>query len=242
MRKDLINIILKAGDAILLEVRKEDYDLLKTNRDFVIVSDIDIPKFRRKKIFPALLIVAGIIATAALGIFPIMISAIIGSVLLVLIKSITLEEAYQAIDWKVIFLLGGILSLGVALEKTGTALYASNKMVETIGTLGPFAIVAVIYLLTSVLTNIMSNNATAILLAPVAITVAEAMGINSRPLLVAVTFAASSSFMTPVGYQTNTMIYGVGQYRFSDFLKVGTPLNIIFWILAIIFIPVFFPF
>lgn len=242
MRKDLINIILKAGDAILLEVRKEDYDLLMNNRDFVIVSDIDIPKFRREKILPALLIVAGIIATATLEIFPIMVSAIIGCILLVLIRSITLEEAYEAIDWKVIFLLGGILSLGVALENSGTALFASNRMVETIGVFGPIAIVAAVYLLTSVLTNIMSNNATAILLAPIAITVAETMSISPRPLLMAVTFAASSSFMTPVGYQTNTMIYGVGQYKFTDFIKVGTPLNIIFWILATFLIPVLFPF
>jgi di/tricarboxylate transporter len=242
MQKDLINIILKAGDAILLEVRKEDYELLKTNKDFVIVSDVDIPKFRREKIFLVLLIAAGIIITATFEILPIMVSAIIGCILLVLTKSITLEEAYQAIDWKVIFLLGGILSLGIALDKSGTALYISDKMVGLIGGLGPVALVAAFYLLTSLLTETMSNNATAILLAPIAITVAEAMGISARPLLIAVTFAASSSFMTPIGYQTNTMIYGVGQYRFTDFTKVGAPLNLIFWLLATLLIPVFFPF
>lgn len=242
LQNDLISIVLKAGDAILLEVRKEDYGMLRTNKDFVIVSDVDIPKFNRDKILLVLLIAAGIIATAALEILPIMVSAIIGCILLVLTKSISLEDAYQAIDWKVIFLLGGILSLGIALDKTGTALFVSDKMVGAIGHLGPFALVAAFYLLTSLLTETMSNNATAILLAPIAITVAEAMGISSRPLLMAVAFAASASFMTPVGYQTNTMIYGVGQYRFSDFMKVGGPLNLIFWLLATLLIPVFFPF
>lgn len=233
---------LSAGDAILVETRRENYDALKNNKNFVIVSDIETPQYRKNKIISALAVIAGVIAAAALGIIPIMVGAIIGAIAMVLIGCITLEEAYDAIDWKVIFLLGGIISLGVALEKTGTAMYLSGKMIHFLGGLGPVAIVAALYLLTSMLTETMSNNATAVLLAPIAIATADAMGVSPTPFLMAIAFAASSSFMTPVGYQTNTMIYGVGQYRFIDFTKVGTPLNLIFWILATLLIPVFFPF
>lgn len=241
-QKEFINTALKAGDSLLLEVRKENYPELKSDPNFVIVSDIESPKYRKRKIIPALAIVAGIIVTATIGILPIMVSAILGCILLVFTGCITLEEAYQSIEWNVIFLLGGILSLGIALEKTGAALFVSNQMINVLGVLGPVAIVAAFYLMTSLLTETMSNNATAVLLAPIAIAAAESMGVSPRPFLMAVAFAASASFMTPVGYQTNTMIYGVGQYKFSDFIKVGTPLNIMFWILASIFIPIFFPF
>lgn len=239
---DFIDVTLKPGDALLLEVRKENLEDLKRDPDFVLVSGVDLPQYRKSKIIPALLIVAGVIVSATLNIMPIMISAIIGCILLVFTRCISLEETYKSIEWNIVFLLGGILSLGIALEKTGAAFLLANNIVDLIGFLGPVAIVAAFYLITSLLTEIMSNNASAVLLAPIAIAVAESMGISARPLLMAVTFAASASFMTPVGYQTNTMIFGVGQYKFSDFIKIGAPLNLIFWILATIFIPVFFPF
>ncbi|MEX1140650.1 MAG: SLC13 family permease [Bacteroidota bacterium] len=242
MRTHLNAVKLNAGDALLLNVRKDRLQGLQEEEVFVFVSEVGLPQFRRSKMIPALLIGAGIVGTAALGIAPIVVSAIAGCVLLVLLGCITLEEAYEAIDWKVIFLLAGALTLGVALEKTGAALLLSNFIVDTVGGWGPVALVAAFYLLTTILTETMSNNATAVLLAPIAIASAETLGIDPRPLLMAVTFAASASFMTPVGYQTNTMIYAAGQYRFADFLKVGTPLNLLFWILATILIPVYWPF
>lgn len=242
MQKGFAKTPLSAGDALLLEVKSEQLNRIKNNPNFVVITDVPIDSYKKNKILIAFGIITGVITIASLGIAPILVTAIIGALLLVLTKCITLQDAYQAIDWKVIFLLGGILSLGIALEKTGAALLLSDFLLNSLGWMSPVAIVGIFYLFTSLLTETMSNNATAVLLAPIAISTANSLGIDPRPLLMAVTFAASASFMTPVGYQTNTMIYGVGQYKFSDFLKVGTPLNVLFFIIAVIFIPYFFPF
>jgi len=236
------DVKLHAGDTLLLEVRRNDLAALQEHPAFLIASEVGLPSFRRRKMPFAVLILIGVVTVAAMGIVPIVISSVVGAVLMVLTRCITLEEAYDSMEWKVIFLLAGILTLGIALEKTGTALWIANHLTGTVGAWGPYALVAIFYLLTTVLTEAMSNNATAALLAPIAIATAESLGISARPLLMAVTFAASSSFMTPVGYQTNAMIYGPGQYRFSDFVRVGTPLNVIFWILATLLIPRFWPF
>ena len=242
LHEKLASTSLNAGDALLIEVKRDHLARLKRDQTFVVVSEVGFPEFRKQKIVPALLIIFGVVATATLNIFPIVVSAIIGAILLVLTGCITLDEAYKAVEWKVIFLLAGVLTLGIALEKTGAALLISSAITGTFGEWGPVAMVSAFYLLTSLLTEMMSNNATAALLAPIAIATAETLGVSPRPFLMAVTFAASASFMTPVGYQTNTLIYGPGQYKFADFLRVGTPLNMIFWVLASLLIPVFWPF
>ena len=240
MREKLSETKLDAGDALLLEVKKERFNQLRQNPSFVIISEIEEERFRKSKLIPALLIVTSVILTATLGIMPIVVAAIVGAILLVLAGCITMEEAYKAIEWRIIFLLAGVLTLGIALEKTGAAQLVSDTIVNSVGTWGgAVALISAFFLLTSVLTGVMSNNATAALLAPIAIATASSIGANPRPFLVAVAVAASASFMTPVGYQTNTLIYGPGQYRFSDFLKVGTPLNIIIWIAATLLIPFF---
>lgn len=242
MQDQFANIPLSAGDALLIEVKTDNLNRLSQNYNFVLVTNVPMPKYRKRKILTAIPIIVCVILFAALGIAPIVVTAVAGAVLLTLTRCITLTEAYQSIDWKVIFLLGGILPLGIAMEKTGTAQMLSDFLIQTLGDLGPVALVTAFYLITTLLTETMSNNATVVLLAPIAITAAASMNIDPRPLLMAVTFAGSASFMTPVGYQTNTMIFGVGQYKFKDFLIVGTPLNILFLILAAIFIPYFFSF
>ena len=189
-----------------------------------------------------MVIVFGIVLTASLGIAEIVVSSIIGAVLLILVGCLTMEEAYKSIEWRIIFLLAGVLTLGIALENTGAAEVISNSIVSTAGSWGVIGILSAFYLLTTILTSVMSNNATAVLLAPIAIATAHSLGVNPRPFLIAVMFAASSSFMTPVGYQTNTLIYSPGQYKFADFLKVGTPLNIILWLAATFLIPYFWEF
>ena len=247
MREKVVNTTLRAGDTLLIEADKDQlHNLrqleLKGRNTFLIVTEVDLPDYRADKMWTVVLTLAGVIALASLNILPIMMAAIIGSMFLVLTKCISMDEAYNAIDWKVIFLLAGALSLGVAMYESGTAAIISSFIIDVIGSLGPVAVLSAMYIITSILTETMSNNASAVLLAPIAVAAADQLGVDARPFLMAITFAASSSFMTPVGYQTNTMIYGVGLYRFSDFIRVGTPLNLIFWVLATFLLPVFFPF
>ncbi len=242
LREKLSNTPLRAGDVLLIEVGREELPRFRKDRNFVLVSEVRQPRIRKRKALPALAIIAAVVAAATVGLLPIVSAAIVGCALLVVTRCVTLEEAYRAIDWKVVFLLAGVLTLGTALETTGAARLISQGMVSTLRAWGPGAVVSAFYLLTSLLTEMMSNNATAVLLAPIAIAAAETLGCDSRPFLMAVTFAASASFMTPVGYQTNTLVYGPGGYRFADFLRVGTPLNILFWILATVLIPRFWPF
>lgn len=243
MREKIADTRLSAGDTLLLEVKADRYQQLAQDSSFVIISDEDRVVYRREKLIPALLIVAGVILSATIGVAPIVVSAIIGAILLVLVGAIKMEEAYQAIEWRIIFLLAGVLTLEAAMENSGAAPLISENIVRLVISWGGLiALVSAFYLMTAIFTEMMSNNATAALLAPVAIATAHTLGVSPRPFLVAVMFAASASFMTPVGYQTNTLIYGPGQYRFADFLRVGTPLNIMFWIIATIFIPYFWAF
>lgn len=233
---------LRGGDTLLIEVRRDHIDKLRDLRNFVIVNEVEQKVFKKRLIIPAVAIIASVVGFAAMGVVPIVVSALAGAVLMVLSGCLTLAEAYNSIEWKVIFLLAGILPLGLALEKTGAAVLLSNLLVNVVGEWGgPIAVLSALYLCTSVMTEVMSNNATAVVLAPIAIVAAEALGSDPRPFLFAVTFAASASFMTPVGYQTNTMVYGPGRYRFADFIRVGLPLNVLFWIFATILIPIFWP-
>lgn len=238
----LDNTPLGPGDTVLLSVRRDRLEELARNPAFIMVTQKAMPTFRRKKTLLAVVILAGVIGASALGLAPVVIASLAGCAAMVLTGCLKREEVYPSIDWKVVVMLGGLLPLGIALETTGAAGMLSKLIVSAFGSLGPWVLLSALYFFTSVLTEMMSNSATAILLAPVAISAAESMGVDPRPLLVAVTFAASSSFMTPVGYQTNTLIYGPGAYRFRDFVRVGTPLNILFWVMSTMLIPHYWPF
>jgi di/tricarboxylate transporter len=238
---------LRAGDVVLAEMKTYYLDQWKTstrdqNLPFLILSQEGIQNFNRKQFWTVIAIIIGVISTAALNILPIVISTLIGVCLLVLTKTMSMKDVYQSIQWPIVFLLAGALSLGAAMNNSGLALDIANIITSTFQSWAPIMILSGIYLMTSLLTEMMSNNATAALVAPIAIATAIQLNVSPTPFLMATMFAASASFMTPIGYQTNTMIYSAGGYRFRDFLKVGVWLNLIFWLMSTLLIPVFFPF
>ncbi len=247
LREKLRDVRLRVGDALLLMGPKEEIARLRADDNFVVLEAVDEPSLRRHRGPLALMIIALVVLLAAVPVFggkplPILATAVLGCVAMVLTRVISLEEAYAAIDWKVIFLLAGILPLGIAIEKTGTAQFLARQGINLVGDWGPVAVLAVLFLVTAILTECMSNNAAAVLLTPIAISTAVSLDVSPKPFLIAIMFAASTAFATPVGYQTNTMIYNPGGYRFTDFLKVGVPLNILFAIIAVYYIPKFWPF
>lgn len=239
---EMSQVKLSGGDSILLSMSKDRVSELEQDPAFLVVSRLDTVSHRSEKTPVALAILAGVVLVAALGWMPIVVTAVTGVVLMVLTGCLRTEEAYKAINWKVIMLLAGVLPLGTAMDSTGAAEMMAGSMVNNLAEFGPTALMSGFFLLTLVITAVMSNNASAALLAPIAIEAASTIEVAHEPFLYAVTFAASLSLITPFGYQTNTMIYGPGQYEIVDFFKVGTLLNILFWILATIFIPIIWPF
>ena len=235
------NITLMPGDALLIDVPNDQIEHLTQQRVFLVVSRAGIPRFDWRKASKAVAILIAVVVVAATGLLPIVAAAATGALMMVLSGCVSTEEAYGAIEWNVLFLLAGMLSLGAAMEKTGASTMLANGMIDSVGGFGPLALLAAFFGATMLLTEVMSNNATVALLLPIAITTAQALDVDPHAFMFAVIFAASSSFMTPVGYQTNTMIYGPGQYRFKDFVRVGAPLNLIFWVLGTLLIPWFWP-
>ncbi|MDP4844988.1 MAG: SLC13 family permease, partial [Salibacteraceae bacterium] len=247
LQEQLQDVKLRAGDVILCEMKSHYLAQHKgTNRDqnvpFIILSEQGILNFNRKQFYLVMSIVVGVIFTASVNLLPIVTSTMLGVIALVLTGVLNMKEVYRSIQWPIVFLLAGALSLGVAMQNSGLAEMIAKMIVDQFSSYGPVAILAGIYLLTSILTELMSNNATAALVAPLSIATALQLGLSPVPFLVATMFAASSSFMTPIGYQTNTMIYSAGGYKFKDFMRVGIWLNLLFWIISVALIPYFFPF
>ena len=242
LRERLRDVSLTIGDVLLMLAPRAEVEILRRDERLVVLNEREDSRRPPQRALLALLIVTAVIASAALGWLPIVAAAILGGIALVVTRCVGNEQAYQAVDWRVIVLLAGVLPLGIAMQKSGLAQSVASLAVAVGGGLGPLALLAVIYLLTALLTEFMSNNAAAVLVTPIAFSTAVSLGVDPTPFIVAVLFAASTSFSTPVGYQTNMMVYNAGNYRFVDFLRMGLPLNIMFWVLAVILIPRFFPF
>ncbi len=242
LRERLSDIKLKENDTVLLQGDKDDIAHIMNSPNAVVTNELTDLYLRRNRAFLALAVVLAVVILTTLNVLPIMLAAVLGAVAMVVTQCITIDEAYKAIDWKIIFLLAGVLPLGLALENTGATLWLADHVLEPMAGNGPVVLLAALYFITAILTEAMSNNAAAAILAPVALSAAATLNIDPRPLLIAITFAASTSFATPIGYKTNTMIYSPGGYRFTDFTKVGVPLNLIFWGLSVLLIPRIWPF
>lgn len=241
-RQPLDHVPLAVGDILLVDATASALEDLRSDPGVLLIGQREQPRVDLRRALLSLLVMAGAIGAAVLGWMPIVASSLLGCAALVALRCLRPEEAYAAIDWRVIVLLAGVLPLGIALQKSGGADWVAQHALGWLSGYGPLVTLAAIYLLTAMMTEVMSNNAAAVLVVPIAISTAEAMGVDAKPFLVAVAFAASTSFATPVGYQTNTMVYTAGGYRFSDFPKIGIPLNLLFWAMAVLLIPRYFPF
>lgn len=238
----IYDVKLRSGDIILAEVKNHYVKELKRlerepNPSFVLLSEEPITDFDKPKFLKVIGLIIIMISLAAFNVLDIMVGVISSVVLLTLLKVINMKEIYKAVNWKIIFLLAGTLSLGTAMVNSGLDIYIAHFITEQIGNWGPFAVISGLYLTTSLLTEIMSNNASAALMAPIAIATAHGLEMEALPFLITIMIAASATFMTPVGYQTNAMVYSAGKYTFKDFFRVGFGLNILFWIASSILIP-----
>jgi len=241
IRERIGNIRFEVGDTLLIQGRRDFVEKLAADRDFVMLQEVELPQVREEKAPLALAVVAAVVLLAAFNVLPIVVAAIVGSLAMVIGGAVKLQEAYESIDWFVIFLLAGVIPLGIAMENTGTADWVAQEILGVTATWGPVAFVSVFYLLSTLFASIMSHNAAVILLVPIGIATAQELGMDPFPILMAITFAAASSLSTPFGYHTNLMVYGPGGYRFWDYIKVGVPLNVMLWLIASVLIPVFWP-
>ncbi|WP_013324283.1 SLC13 family permease [Gloeothece verrucosa] len=227
IRERLGKVPLRFGDLLLVQGPKESFIGFHTTRELLVLEEKDIENLRKDKAWIALAIILGVVILAAFDWLPILVSSLLGVLLMIITGCLKPGEIYGAVRWDIIFLLAGLIPLGIAMENSGTTEWLANQLVAIGGHLSGYWILTFFYLITSFLTEILSNNAAVVLMIPIAVKVAQTLSLNPMAFMFAVTFAASNSYLTPIGYQTNTMVYGPGGYKFLDFTRVGLPLNII---------------
>lgn len=235
------DVVVRVGDTLLLEGAGEDIARLAQDMNMVEVNAPSGRAFRRDRSLIAILALLAIVGLAAFNVAPILLLAILAVALVFATRCIDGEEAFAAVDGRLLVLIFSMLGIGAALDATGAVALIADAVAPLLTQLPPFLIIWAIYLLTSVLTELVSNNAVAVVVTPIAIGIATTLGIDPRPLVVAVMVAASASFATPIGYQTNTLVFGPGGYKFADYLRVGVPLNLSIGLLASAVIPFIWP-
>lgn len=246
LRRKIAHVLLKAYDTLLVYGPREKIREMAGTGDFIVLEELDAPLKKPKYWWLSIVVIIGAVGLAAIGAVPILKGVLVGAILLMVFRVITPNESYAAIHWQVIVLIAALIPLGLVIQTSGTANWIGEIMIGISNRFSadfrPYALLALIYFVTMVLTEVSSNAATAIIMTPIAIVASTQSGLDPRPFVFAICFAASASFITPVGYQTNLMVYGPGGYKFTDYMKVGLPLGLLLWIIATIMIPVLWPF
>ncbi len=232
---------LQFGDVMLVEGTPSQIKRFADNGELISLNAVQERAYRRDKAPIAILVTAAVMLLAAFGVMPIEGLAIIGAVVVLATRCLDVEDAYKAVDWKILSLIFGMLAISIAMDKVGLVRLIVENVMDLLPWAGPLLLLSFIYLFTSILTEVLSNNAVAVLVTPIAIGMAQHLGVDPRAFVAAVMFAASASFATPIGYQTNTFVYNAGGYRFSDFMKVGIPLNLLLWLVATAVLPLVWP-
>ncbi|HEY6506993.1 MAG TPA: SLC13 family permease [Vicinamibacterales bacterium] len=239
--RKLDEVVVRVGDTLLLEGAPEDIRRLAVDMDLIDVNETTDRPFKRERAPLVLAVLAAIVLGSSVEIAPIQVLAMLGAVALLVTRTIEPEEAYNTVSAALLVLILAMLVVGEALDRSGAAQMVVDTISPSLAVMSPLAVLFVLYFMTQVLTELLSNNAVAVIVTPVAIALAHSLGLDPRPLVVAVMFAATLAFATPIGYQTNTMVYGPGGYKFFDFTRVGLPLNIITGVTACLLIPVLWP-
>jgi di/tricarboxylate transporter len=239
--RQIDDLVVRVGDTLLLEGSAEDIARLAADMDMVDIAQPSGRAFRRRHAPVVLLALVALVVLAALGVAPIFALALAAVAVILLSRAIDADEAFSFVDGRLLAMIFSMLAVGAALDASGAVALIVKAISPALKMLPPFLIVWAIYLLTSILTELVSNNAVAVVVTPIAIGLAASLGVDPRPLVVAVMVAASASFATPIGYQTNMLVYGPGGYKFTDFLRIGIPLNLSVGLIASLLIPFFWP-
>ena len=240
-RSDLRDWALRFGDALLLYGPREKLKMLGREPDFLVLAEEaqEVPRLNKAPL--AVLVMGAILLSVALGWLPISIAAVAGATLMVLTGCLNMEEAYRFIEWKAVFLIAGMLPLGIAMEQSGAARFLAESMVAAVGRLGPMAVLAGLFTVTALAAQVIPTHAVAVLMAPLAFNIASAQGISPYALAMVVAFSTSASFLLPVGHPSNVLIMGPGGYRFTDYAKVGMPLTLVMLVVVLLVVPRFWP-
>jgi di/tricarboxylate transporter len=239
--RQLDEVVVRVGDTLLLEGAPEDIRRLAADMDLLDLNETTERPFKRGRAPLVLAVLFAIVLLSGFEVAPIQILAMLGVVALLVTKTIEPEEAYSTVSASLLVLILAMLVVGEGMDRSGAAQLLVDAISPSLGRMSPHLVIFVIYFMTQILTELLSNNAVAVIVTPVAIALAHSLGLEPRPLVIAVMFAATLAFATPIGYQTNTMVYGIGGYKFTDFTRIGLPLNIVTGIAACLLIPVFWP-